>query len=61
MHLGQDSAFAATQPPARQRLMQPNSRQPWTHELGQRLRVHQPLKIVGTTVWIWIFFVGYFH
>ncbi|MBS0454368.1 MAG: phosphatase PAP2 family protein [Proteobacteria bacterium] len=41
--------------------MQSSPHRPWTHELGQRLRVHQPLKIVGTTVWIWIFFIGYFH
>ena len=41
--------------------MHASSRPHWTHDIGQRLRVHQPLKIVGTTVWIWIFFIGYFH
>ena len=41
--------------------MHPSPRQPWTHDIGQRLRVLQPLKIVGTTVWIWVFFIGYFH
>lgn len=41
--------------------MHPSPRQPWTHDIGQRLRVHQPLKIVGTTLWIWVFFIGYFH
>jgi len=33
----------------------------WTQDIGQRLRVYQPIKIVGSTVWIWIFFIGYFH
>lgn len=41
--------------------MHDTSRLPWTHDIGQRLRVHQPLKIAGTTLWIWIFFIGYFH
>jgi len=41
--------------------MQDSTRPPWTHDIGQRLRVHQPLKIVGTTVWIWVFFIGYFY
>jgi membrane-associated phospholipid phosphatase len=37
------------------------TRPPWIQDIGQRLRVHQLLKITGTTVWIWIFFIGYFH
>jgi len=34
---------------------------PWAHELGARMREHFFLKAVGTTVWIWVFFIGYFH
>lgn len=41
--------------------MHPPTRPPWTHEIGARLRVHQFLKIVGTTAWIWLFFIGYFQ
>jgi len=41
--------------------MQDSPRPTWTQDLGQRLRVHQPLKIIGTTLWIWVFFIGYFH
>jgi membrane-associated phospholipid phosphatase len=41
--------------------MQPSTRPPWTTEIGERLRQHLLLKIVGTTVWIWLFFIGYFH
>jgi len=34
---------------------------PWTTDLGQRLRERQWLKVLGTTAWIWLFFIGYFH
>ena len=34
---------------------------PWTTEIALRMRRHFLLKLVGTTVWVWIFFVGYFH
>ncbi|MDM0114994.1 phosphatase PAP2 family protein [Variovorax sp. J22R133] len=36
-------------------------RAPWTVEIGERLRSHLLLKLVGTTAWIWVFFIGYFH
>ena len=34
---------------------------PWTRELSFRLRALFPLKVVGTTAWIWLFFIGYFY
>ncbi|MDM0043144.1 phosphatase PAP2 family protein [Variovorax dokdonensis] len=34
---------------------------PWTTDIGERFRDRQWLKILGTTVWIWVFFIGYFH
>jgi hypothetical protein len=34
---------------------------PWTAEIGLRLRRHLALKVVGTTVFTWLFFIGYFH
>jgi membrane-associated phospholipid phosphatase len=34
---------------------------PWTTELGSRMRENFFLKAVGTTVWVWVFFIGYFH
>lgn len=37
------------------------TRPPWTVEIGERMRKHLFLKIVGTTAWIWVFFIGYFH
>lgn len=33
----------------------------WTDALGERLRRHLALKIVGTTAFTWLFFIGYFH
>lgn len=33
----------------------------WTVEIGLRMRRYFPLKVVGTTVFTWIFFIGYFH
>ncbi len=37
------------------------SRPPWPRELASRARRHAWLKAVGTTIWVWAFFVGYFH
>ena len=34
---------------------------PWTTEIGLRLRRHFPLKLVGTTAFTWLFFIGYFQ
>lgn len=33
----------------------------WVADLGQRMRYLFWLKFAGTSVWIWIFFIGYFH
>ncbi len=33
---------------------------PWPAELALRMRRHLLLKLAGTTVWVWVFFVGYF-
>lgn len=33
----------------------------WTAEVGLRMRRHFLLKLVGTTIGTWIFFIGYFH
>jgi hypothetical protein len=33
----------------------------WTAELGLRMRRMFLLKFVGTSAWIWVFFIGYFH
>jgi hypothetical protein len=33
----------------------------WTTEIGQRMRRHFLLKLVGTTAFTWVFFIGYFH
>ena len=33
----------------------------WTADLGSRFIRHFPLKLLGTTLWTWAFFVGYFH
>jgi hypothetical protein len=35
--------------------------QRWASDLGLRFRRYLPLKVVGTTVWTWLFFIGYFH
>jgi len=34
---------------------------PWTRELASRMRTLFWLKGLGTTLWVWIFFIGYFH
>lgn len=39
----------------------PDTARPWTTELGSRMREHFFLKAVGTTIWVWVFFIGYFH
>lgn len=42
--------------------MPPSPHQPaWTTELAFRLRRLFWLKFIGTTVWIWVFFIGYFE
>ncbi|MGJ7495897.1 phosphatase PAP2 family protein [Variovorax sp. RT4R15] len=41
--------------------MTPPSTQPWTNEIGFRMRRHFLLKFVGTSVFTWLFFIGYFH
>jgi len=33
----------------------------WLVEVRRRMRLHLPLKLAGTTLWTWVFFVGYFH
>jgi hypothetical protein len=33
----------------------------WPRELAYRMRRHLLLKLVGTTAWVWAFFIGYFH
>ena len=39
----------------------PSAPRPWTSEIGLRLRRYLALKLIGTTVFAWIFFIGYFH
>lgn len=34
---------------------------PWTRELLTRMRTLFWLKGLGTTLWVWVFFIGYFH
>jgi len=41
--------------------MQVTLRASWITDIGSRLRERQWLKILGTTAWIWLFFIGYFH
>lgn len=42
--------------------MPPSARpQTWTADIGLRIRRHFLLKAVGTTVFTWLFFIGYFH
>jgi hypothetical protein len=36
-------------------------RQPWAVEILYRMRRHLVLKLVGTTAFTWLFFIGYFH
>ena len=33
----------------------------WKADLGRRVRRHLPLKFVGISAFMWIFFLGYFH
>lgn len=33
----------------------------WRADIAARMRRHLLLKLVGTTAWVWVFFVGYFH
>ncbi len=42
--------FMSTPPPA-----------PWLDELVWRARRHLLLKAAGTTLWVWVFFIAYFH
>lgn len=35
--------------------------QRWTADIGRRIRRHLLLKVVGTTAFTWLFFIGYFH
>jgi membrane-associated phospholipid phosphatase len=39
----------------------PLPRQPWTVEMLFRMRHLLALKLVGTTAFTWLFFIGYFH
>ncbi len=41
--------------------MAPSPSETWTAEIALRIRRHLALKVVGTTAWTWLFFVGYFH
>jgi len=41
--------------------MAPSPLQPWTAEIWLRIRRHFALKLVGTTVFTWLFFIGYFQ
>lgn len=41
--------------------MAPSPLQPWSAEIWLRMRRHFALKLIGTTVFTWLFFIGYFH
>jgi hypothetical protein len=41
--------------------MAPSPLPPWTAEIWLRIRRHFALKLIGTTVFTWLFFIGYFH
>ena len=41
--------------------MSPPPAPTWKATVGLRMRRHFALKLVGTTVFTWIFFIGYFH
>jgi membrane-associated phospholipid phosphatase len=41
--------------------MAPTPPQSWTTDIALRVRRHFVLKLVGTTAFTWIFFIGYFH
>ena len=34
---------------------------PWTAEIWLRMRRHFLVKLVGTSAFTWLFFIGYFH
>lgn len=34
---------------------------PWAADIRSRMRDNFFLKLVGTTIWVWVFFIGYFH
>ena len=34
---------------------------PWTADIALRIRRHFLLKLIGTTAFTWVFFIGYFH
>lgn len=36
-------------------------RPPWTAEIALRMRRHFLWKLLGTSIWVWAFFVGYFY
>jgi PAP2 superfamily len=38
-----------------------SSPQSWTTDIALRIRRHFVLKLVGTTAFTWLFFIGYFH
>jgi membrane-associated phospholipid phosphatase len=39
----------------------PAAPQTWAVDIGQRIRNHLALKVVGISAFTWLFFVGYFH
>ncbi|WP_443083431.1 phosphatase PAP2 family protein [Variovorax sp. PBL-E5] len=41
--------------------MAPSPLQPWTAEIWLRIRRHFALKLIGTTVFTWLFFIAYFQ
>lgn len=41
--------------------MPPSPPPSWKAEIALRIRRHLLLKLAGTTAWIWMFFIGYFH
>jgi membrane-associated phospholipid phosphatase len=41
--------------------MPPPDSQHWTVEMALRVRRHVLLKLVGTSVFVWLFFIGYFQ
>lgn len=55
--------IAAMQTVAQSSRMRPNAPPPppWTTEIALRMRRHFLLKLLGTTAWIWAFFIGYFE
>jgi membrane-associated phospholipid phosphatase len=39
----------------------PGPQRAWTEELALRVRRHSPLKALGISAFMWVFFIGYFH